>query len=266
MFDYGTKFAGLGYGVFPNFAAKNASGPTATDGFPYTADSVNDWIGFTQDLLYRAGLIPNGNAEAAGSSQLINALMRGAAQRPGDFVMTAIPQERMAENRILLLAGQISSITGEYSRLAANVYVGDAANPDAAAFYKCDAAGVRSISGAYMKMPDARGVGVRGAGVNSEHLRADGTPYDGKSIGEHIPDAIQNITGQINLQGYDHSALWIDAYGAFYGGELAAIRSVASGPTAEDLRIRFFLDASRVVRAANETRGPTISMWFGISY
>jgi hypothetical protein len=75
MFNYGTKFAGLGTGVFPNFAAKNASGPTATDGFPFTADSVNDWIGFTQDLLNRAGLTPNGQAEANGSSQLVKALM-----------------------------------------------------------------------------------------------------------------------------------------------------------------------------------------------
>jgi hypothetical protein len=74
MFDYGTKFAGLGIGTFPTFAAKNASGPKAQDGFPFTADSANDWVGFTQALLNKAGLTPSGQAEVNGASQLVRAM------------------------------------------------------------------------------------------------------------------------------------------------------------------------------------------------
>jgi hypothetical protein len=193
MFNYGVKFAGLGIGTFPNFAAKNASGPTATDGFPYTADSVNDWIGFTQDLLNRAGLTPNGQAEADGGSQLINALMRGAAQRPGDVVYTAVPTQALrAQSRLLDLAGQIIPITGAYSRLAAAAYCGDSLNAAAPAFYKCDASGNRTTSGAYMKLPDCRGLFLRGAGTNSAS-----SIYAGGAVGAFIADA---------LQGHAHSA------------------------------------------------------------
>jgi hypothetical protein len=208
MFNYGTKFAGLGIGTFPNFAAKNASGPTATDGFPYTADSVNDWIGFTQDLLNRAGLTPNGQAEANGSSQLINALMRNAARCPGEVIYTAISTQALrAQSRLLDLAGQIISITGDYARVAAAVYCGDSLNAAAPAFYKCDASGARSTSGAYMKLPDCRGLFLRGAGQNDEHMMANDAPYDGGAIGSYLADQLQNhkhsagINAEIALTG-----------------------------------------------------------------
>jgi hypothetical protein len=204
MFNYGTKFAGLGFGTFPTFAAKNASGPTATDGFPYTADSVNDWIGFTQALLNRAGLTPNGNAEVDGASQLVTALTRGAGHTPGILVQTAISQEKMAQNRLLLLAGQIIDITGAYAEMAANVYVGDAQNPSAEAFYKCGQDGARDINGSFMKLPDCRGIFLRGAGSQTRAAewtdyagtpRSANTVYDGGATGKWTADRIREIYG-----------------------------------------------------------------------
>jgi hypothetical protein len=92
----------------------------------------------------------------------------------------------MAQNR--LLSGQIISITGDYARLSANVYVGDAANDTAEAFYKCDASGERDTSGAYMKLPDCRGLFLRGTGSQTRTVNwtdsdsnghSDNTTYDG---------------------------------------------------------------------------------------
>jgi hypothetical protein len=209
MLNYGTKFAGLGTGVFPTFAAKNASGPTATDGFPYTADSVNDWIGFTQALLNKAGLTPSGQLEVNGASQLIEAMMRGAAQRPGDIVQTAIPAEKRAVNRLLDLSGQIISITGPYADLAANVYVGDALNGSAAAFYKCDAAGNRTPSGAYMKLPDCRGLFLRGTGQSGMYTTAGGVLYNGGAIGVFLYDktGTPDLSFSMTIAASDNSEL-----------------------------------------------------------
>jgi hypothetical protein len=261
MFNYGTKFAGLGQGTFPNFSANNASGPTATDGFPYTADSVNDWIGFTQDLLNRAGLTPNGQAEVAGASQLIAALTMGAAHTPGEVVQTAIPtQAKRAQNRLLDLVGQIISITGAYAPLSVNVYCGDAANPTAPAFYKCDASGNRSTSGAYMKLPDCRGMFLRGAGQNGTYRMASDAPYDGKSIGEKGNDAIRNIKGNIFVsQGGP-----VMASGAFTTGGTTAYENIVNGVTSDPAVIIF--DASRWVPTSNENTPVWIAVYVCIRY
>ena len=266
MFNYGTKFAGLGIGTFPNFAAKNASGPTATDGFPYTADSVNDWIGFTQDLLNRASLTPNGQAEVSGASQLINALMRGAAQRPGDLVYTACATTALrAQNRLLDLAGQIISITGAYVALAANVYCGDAANPTANAFYKCDASGNRTTSGAYMKMPDCRGLFIRGAGANSVYKGANDAPYDGGSIGKYISDAIRNITGALGWHACNQGSQQASATSALYHMTMDTLQMVVEKiATAQYHDVAF--NAGRSVPVANENRPASISAVVCIAY
>jgi hypothetical protein len=251
----------MGFGTFPDFAAKNASGPTATDGFPYTADSVNDWIGFTQALLNRAGLTPNGNAEVDGASQLIEAFMRGGAQRPGDAVFTFIPtQAKRAQRRLLDLAGQIISITGAYADLAAEVYCGDADNPTAPSFYKCDAAGNRTTGGSYMKLPDCRGIFMRGAGQNGTYTAANGTPYDGGAIGTFIGDAIRNIGGKFRAIGSSGMTApfyqlsggpW---YAADSGGSNVSIIDIEFSPAASGSPVSF------------ETRPASISAYLCIKY
>jgi hypothetical protein len=271
MFNYGTKFAGLGTGVFPNFAAKNASGPTATDGFPFTADSVNDWIGFHQALLNRAGLTPNGQAEANGASQLIQALIQGAAQRPGDLVYTAIATSAIrAQHRLLDLTGQIIAITGTYAALAANVYVGDAANPSAGAFYKCDASGNRTTSGAYMRMPDCRGIFLRGTGAQTRTItwtdsqgvsHSINTTYDGKVIGTFIGDAIRRIWGSINANG---AVAWQLPYGAFYLDEETSPGPASRGDLSKPTLLVF--DSSRAVPTDSSNHPASISAMICITF
>jgi hypothetical protein len=127
---------------------------------------------------------------------------------PGTFTYSGIQSAAIrAQHRLLDLTGQIISITGTYAALAANVYAGDAANPSAGAFYKCDASGNRTTSGAYMKMPDCRGIFLRGAGSQTRTITwtdAQGvshsinTLYDGKEIGAFIGDAIRDITGGLS--------------------------------------------------------------------
>jgi hypothetical protein len=279
MLNYGTKFAGLGTGVFPTFAAKNASGPTATDGFPYTADSVNDWIGFTQALLNKAGLVPSGQLEVNGASQLIEALMRGAGRTPGDIGYTAIPtQAQRAARRMLDLTGQIISITGAYADLAANVYCGDGNNASAPAFYKCDASGNRTTSGAYMKLPDCRGIFLRAEGSqvrtvtwtdSSGAVHTVNTLYDGKSIGEVITDAIRDITG--NIVGGSNGVAMINADGTLTGsGALIISASLSSfqlnaGTWIGEAR-RFAIASSYAVPMANENRPGSVSVSVYISY
>jgi hypothetical protein len=258
MINYGTKFAGLGTGTFPNFAAKNASGPTATDGFPFTADSVNDWIGFTQALLNLAGITPNGQAEVAGSSQLIEAFIRGAAQRPGDIVFTAMPtQAQRAQHRLLDLAGQILPNSGDYTRLIANVYCGDAANPSAPAFYKCDGSGNRNASGAYLKIPDCRGIFLRGAGQNGTYTMANDTPYDGNAIGTFLGDAIQ----WFDLRAYNENP------GAPDISELTFVAGSTKGYDG-NLHIHIIPNgyAATELRWALETRPASISAYLCIKY
>jgi hypothetical protein len=61
-------------GTFPNITGKNASGPGASDGTPFTKDYIDDLWGWMQDLLNEAGLVPNGQPEEAGSSQIVQSL------------------------------------------------------------------------------------------------------------------------------------------------------------------------------------------------
>jgi len=74
MKNYKSLFQQLVLGQWPNIKAKNASGPSATDGTPYTDDVINDIWGFMQDTMHSAGFTPNGQSEEAGSGQILQAI------------------------------------------------------------------------------------------------------------------------------------------------------------------------------------------------
>jgi hypothetical protein len=205
---------------------------------------------------------------------------------------------QLATLRYLPLAGQIISVT-DYSRLAANVYCGDAnnslwyqkqsdgtfvaktsgtpntANGDywaAPAFYKCDASENRSTSGAYLKLPDARGVFLRGTGSqtlpNVSPLSGT-TTYNGGAAGQLIMDAIRDISGDIApiIGGGNNTFLTV----AGAAGAFSSISSTGNGAilqyngfTQGNIGIRF--RASAVVPVAGENRPVSISAWVGITY
>jgi hypothetical protein len=271
MFNYADKFPGLVLGTFPNITGKNASGPSATDGTPFTADYISDHWGWMQALLHEEGITPNGQAEAAGSSQIMEAFRRGAALPPGLVIHSAVQNPvAVASMRLLHLAGQVADISpsSPYYRMGVAVYCGDDKNATAQAFYKCaDASGnTRSTSGAYMKLPDCRGLFLRGAGINGQYTAANDTPYDGGAIGAFMGDTIRNIIGHSALSSI--LGVWHDTdlatFLSGFSGALSAINTATVGlelsPSAQQrLAWRLAIDASLAVPTSYENRPASIS-------
>jgi hypothetical protein len=75
MIDYATAFTNFS-GAFPNIVAVNASGGGATDGTEYIKAFIDDLWGENQAIMDFAGFTPNAIAEAAGSSQRLDAILK----------------------------------------------------------------------------------------------------------------------------------------------------------------------------------------------
>lgn len=215
-------------GVFPNAAAKNASGAGATDGTEYLAAILNDEWGFWQEILQRAGQTPNGVTEAAAASGIVaigNAQQKlGALQMlglgaPGTLCLDMIvpgsgtygagaqsmawgastggPPTRYQYRRVLRLQGQ-TVLIATYPDMCEAIYCGDANNAAATCCYKAsDSAGAtRSTSGAYMVLPDARGcvpIGTDTAAVHSPWSTVL-YPHIGLSTDQHAVASGRTIT------------------------------------------------------------------------
>ncbi len=178
-------------GTFPNTVAKNASGAGATDGTEYVAPIVSDLWGFWQDVLAQATMTPSGVAEvsaasgaaAAGTAQQKRMALEMKYGAPGELVLDVIapgsgtygsqsmawgagaggPPARYQYRRVIQATGQTVAIAN-YPDLAQAIYCGDANNATADYCYKSsDSNGVtHSTAGAYITLPDFRGVAPRG--------------------------------------------------------------------------------------------------------
>ena len=189
MIDYAATFANYS-GSFPNIKAVNVSAPGAEDGTEFVAALVNDIWGRAQALLHYAGLSPDGVQEAPDTAQILTALSRGYGIGPGIGVIYWKNGTPAANgDRVILLQGQVIEISS-YPLLAAAVYVGDANNGTAPAFYKTSDAGgtTRSTSGAYMVLPDTRAVSLKGVGNQTINTRVKTGPA---SVGSVIEDTFQ---------------------------------------------------------------------------
>jgi hypothetical protein len=176
---------------------------------------------------------------------------------PFEFQPTAL---ELATWRCLPLQGQVIQIS-LYQRLCDKMYVGNTANATADWWYKTsDAAGAtRDPNGAYMRVLDHRGLFSRAAGQNSKYKMANDAPYDGKSIGAYISDAIRDI------KGVTYSFYGPYTSGAFYRdpeSQTGAINYDATGALVSYIE---FL-ASRVVPTALENRPASISAYLCIKY
>lgn len=166
MVDISAVFANF-VGSFPNFAGKNATGAGATDGTEFIAAMIDNWMwGWQQALFDQEGITPDGVTEAAGASQILDALNNMIP--PGvvlEWNINVDPATLGA--RFLLLNGQ-GILRANYAALDANVYVGDANNAAVAAgggaYYRADdAAGtIPNIAGVYLILPESRGYAPRG--------------------------------------------------------------------------------------------------------
>lgn len=192
MKDFKTNYGSLVTNSWPQTVAKNASGSSAVDGTPFCADLINDLWGWQKRIMYLAGITPSGIADDYSGSDVVTAL-RNAGLKPGLCILSFLNATELANARLMALSGQIVTIAS-YPDLCAAVYVGDASNPTAPAFYKTSDAGgtTRSTTGAYMVMPDCRGLVPRGLGTNTKSFMAAGSGYYGGAFpGSVLLDAMQ---------------------------------------------------------------------------
>jgi hypothetical protein len=171
--------------------------------------------------------------------------------------------------RLLPLQGGVYEIA-KYQRLCDKMYVGNAANATADWWYKTsDSNGtVRDVNGAYMRVLDHRGLFPRAAGQNSKYKMANDAPYDGKSIGAFIGDAIRQIFGAVAVLPEN-----ADILGVIRGASGALTNYLTDYPAGElnvsnNLGMISVLEfnASRVVPTAPENRPASISAYVCIKY
>jgi hypothetical protein len=255
MIDYAATFTNY-TGSFPNIAAQNVTAPGAGDGTEFVAALVNDIWGRAQALLDYAGLTPDGVQEAPDTAQILTALSKGYGIGPGIGVIYWKNGTPAANgDRVILLQGQVITIAS-YPLLAAAVYVGDANNATAPAFYKTSDAGgtTRSTSGTYMVMPDTRAVSLKGVGNQTINTRVKTGPT---SIAEVQEDQFQGHYIGLNGQGA------IDSLIAVAGGSGYA----AVGTTPGGYYTTFENDGTNgTPRTGTQTQDCTIGTNFGITY
>ena len=203
MIDYFASFVNTDGAAFPNTEAVDVSAPGAGDGTEFVALMVNDIWGRAQALMDYAGLTPDGVTEAPDTAQILTAIGRGFAVGPG-FGVTYWKNGTPATNgdRVLLMQGQ-TILIADYPLLAAAVYVGDASNPTAPAFYKTsDTPGVtRDTAGAYMVLPDTRAVVLKGAGNQTINTRVKSGPAFGAVEEDRLQGFNQRIKSILGADG-----------------------------------------------------------------
>jgi len=146
-------------GVFPNAVAINSTGAGTQDGTEYIAEQINNGLfGPTQALMDYASLTPDGVTEAAGASQLLEAIRLGHGIGPGIYKQWGkFDDPSVTGDRVLLLSGQ-GILIASFTALVSACYVGDGNNATALFFYKSVLAdGVtRDIAGPFFILPDSR--------------------------------------------------------------------------------------------------------------
>lgn len=270
MIDYAATFTNY-TGSFPNIAAQNVTAPGAGDGTEFVAALVNDIWGRAQALLDYAGLTPDGVQEAPDTAQILTALSKGYGIGPGIGVIYWKNGTPAANgDRVILLQGQVITIAS-YPLLAAAVYVGDANNPTAPAFYKTSDAGgtTRSTSGTYMVMPDTRAVSLKGVGNQTINTRVKTGPA---SVGSIIEDTMQgwqlgasnDDTGDRNAYARASARDYINSAGALSNHTQMQMQTTGQGL---NTMLKAMNDGTNGdPRQGTQTQDCTIGTNFGITY
>lgn len=145
-------------GVHPDALAINSTGAGTQDGTEYIAEGINNfWLGPTQALMDYASLTPDGVTEAAGASQILEAIQLGHGIGPGIYKQWGkFDDPSVTGDRVLLLSNQ-GVLIASFLDLVAATYVGDGNNATAPYFYKAELAdGVtRNVAGPFFILPPA---------------------------------------------------------------------------------------------------------------
>ncbi len=161
-------------GAFPDVLAINSSGAATPDGTEFIAGGINNWqFGVSQALMdWAAGTqgnsalsaapgVPDGVTEAAGASQILEAIQKGHGIGPGKYVQWGLNEDpSVTGDRVLLLSEQ-GVLRATYADLNDAVWVpgNDAAQAAAKAagakFWSSDdAAGTTGVElGPWLQLP-----------------------------------------------------------------------------------------------------------------
>lgn len=161
MRDWSTVVANRS-GSFPDVLAINSSGASSPDGTEFIAAYINNGIfGPTQALMDYAGLTPDGVTEAAGVSQLLEAIRLGHGIGPGKYVQWGLNDDpSVTGDRVLLLSEQGVNIV-TYADLDSVAWIGGntaaqiAAEAAGEKFYRSSDAGgtTGDAAGPYLQLP-----------------------------------------------------------------------------------------------------------------
>jgi len=198
MIDYGLDIGNTN-GVLGDYTGKNASGATATDGTPFIAAMIDDLWGPKQALMDRASLIPNGVTESVAASQILEAMQKGYNLGAGYYKLYAKNASPAVHgDRLIILTG-VGVLRTSFPELDTAVYVGDGNNATANEFYRSDdpAGTVRNIAGAYLKLPEGRGMAVRGEDLGAINNPRGAARTLGGLEEDQIQGHIHNVFGQV---------------------------------------------------------------------
>lgn len=266
MINYLASFVNTDGAAFPDTEAVNVTAPGAGDGTEFVKLMVDDIWGRAQALLDYAGLVPDGVSEAPDTAQVLDAIGLGFGVGPGVGV-TYWKNDTPAVHgdRVLLLQGQVVLIA-TYPLLDAAVYVGNAANPTAPAFFRTSDAGgtIRDIAGPYLVLPDTRGLSLKNIGnatVNARvktgpvllgEMQEDREQGHAHSIVTQNPGGAAGVRGPGNYQ-YDNNGLYDTTLYGVPGGRSGIHNLIADA-------------ANGIPRNGTNTRDSVMGTNYGITY
>ncbi len=242
-------------GAFPNVVAINSTGAATQDGTEYIAEQINNGMfGWMQALMDYASLTPDGVIEAAGASQILEAIQKGFGVGPGKLVGWFLDDDpSVTGDRVLLLQEQ-GILIASYTELVTATYVGDGNNATVHAgggkFYKSsDAAGTTpDIAGPYLQLPASRGYTLRGLDLGALIDPGGASRF----LGDNQADA---------LQGHHHNIR-----NGGIGGSAAALTTGTDTQDGTAVRDPITDGVNGTPRTSSETRMSNLSIQFGITY
>jgi hypothetical protein len=252
MINFSSIFTNLNGGPWPDWVGKNASGAGTTDGTEFIAALLDNLLfGPIQNIMSIASVSPNGVTESASACQIMDALylILGPPGTICEWNLVNDPSSYGA--RFLLLNGQ-GILRADYIALDTNVYVGDANNATADAYFHADdAAGTsRNTAGVYLILPESRGYVPRGL----------------DTAATIDPDGASRTLGHLQLDTFQGHTLG-------YGGSDVKTANVLSAGASEV--VRFTTGTSLVImsdglhgapRTSTETRMTNRATKFAIRY
>jgi hypothetical protein len=195
--------------------------------------------------------------------------------RCGELVYSAVNFDLnplvQARKHLFILDGSPVPVA-DYQKFCDYVWVGEERNATSDGFYRAsniDGTWVRDVDGDYLMLPDAQGLYLQGAGINSitdSFTKSNGsvvtTVYNGGDIGQRSRDEIRNIAGSLYIGGAGVTGIISSLSGVFYGGGTG----ITGTPIAAGGNLIAYFSASREIPTGNTTHPASLSVNICIAY